>query len=36
MDLELIIIVRIKTPNLNWGNWYDFLGYRVSSFTILW
>ena len=23
-----------KTPNINWGNWYDFLGYRVSSFTI--
>ena len=23
-----------KIPNLKWGNWYDILGYRVSTFTI--
>ena len=21
-------------PNLDWGRWYDFLGYRVSTFTV--
>lgn len=23
-----------KYPNLDWGSWYDFMGYRVSTFTI--
>ncbi len=23
-----------KYPNLDWGYWYDYMGYRVSTFTI--